>query len=154
MVNRGTFRSLACVGLGAVLGLIAASADFNLFQRADAAPTPPATARTLAASTTVAPCCTDELTKGTLLAQAETKKSAAGGAQKKSPSPQGAGKKPNILVIWGDDVGWWNVSAYNQGMMGYKTPNIDRIAREGFSPAVSTRPAATESRSLPPCRRQ
>lgn len=40
-------------------------------------------------------------------------------------------KKPNILVIWGDDIGYWNVSAYNQGMMGYKTPNIDRIAREG-----------------------
>ncbi len=40
-------------------------------------------------------------------------------------------KKPNILVLWGDDVGYWNVSAYNQGMMGYKTPNIDRIAKEG-----------------------
>ena len=40
-------------------------------------------------------------------------------------------KKPNIVVIWGDDIGYWNVSAYNQGMMGYKTPNIDRIAKEG-----------------------
>jgi arylsulfatase len=40
-------------------------------------------------------------------------------------------KKPNILIIWGDDIGYWNVSAYNQGMMGYHTPNIDRIAREG-----------------------
>ena len=40
-------------------------------------------------------------------------------------------KKPNIVVIWGDDIGFWNVSAYNQGMMGYKTPNIDRIAKEG-----------------------
>jgi arylsulfatase len=39
--------------------------------------------------------------------------------------------QPNILVIWGDDIGYWNVSAYNQGMMGYKTPNIDRIAKEG-----------------------
>ena len=39
--------------------------------------------------------------------------------------------KPNILVIWGDDVGWSNVSAYNLGMMGYETPNIDRIADEG-----------------------
>ena len=39
--------------------------------------------------------------------------------------------KPNILVIWGDDIGLWNVSAYNLGQMGYKTPNIDRIAREG-----------------------
>src|SRR6266550_3262211 len=40
-------------------------------------------------------------------------------------------RKPNILVLWGDDVGYWNISAYNQGMMGYKTPNIDRIAKEG-----------------------
>src|SRR3954452_14488691 len=40
-------------------------------------------------------------------------------------------KKPNILVIWGDDVGWYNVSAYNLGVMGYRTPNIDRIAKEG-----------------------
>ena len=39
--------------------------------------------------------------------------------------------KPNILVIWGDDIGGFNISAYNQGMMGYKTPNIDRIAKEG-----------------------
>jgi arylsulfatase len=40
--------------------------------------------------------------------------------------------KPNILVIWGDDIGYWNISAYNQGMMGYETPNIDRIGREGM----------------------
>lgn len=40
-------------------------------------------------------------------------------------------KKPNILVIWGDDIGWSNVSFNNDGMMGYKTPNIDRIANEG-----------------------
>ena len=44
---------------------------------------------------------------------------------------QTAGTKPNILILWGDDIGYWNVSAYNQGMMGYKTPNIDRIAHEG-----------------------
>jgi arylsulfatase A-like enzyme len=40
-------------------------------------------------------------------------------------------KKPNILIIWGDDIGQFNISAYNMGMMGYKTPNIDSIAREG-----------------------
>jgi arylsulfatase len=40
-------------------------------------------------------------------------------------------KKPNVLIIWGDDIGQFNVSAYNRGMMGYKTPNIDRIANEG-----------------------
>ena len=43
-----------------------------------------------------------------------------------------AQQKPNILIIWGDDVGWNNPSAYNRGMMGYHTPNIDRIAREGM----------------------
>jgi arylsulfatase A-like enzyme len=41
------------------------------------------------------------------------------------------GSKPNILIIWGDDIGQFNVSAYNMGMMGYRTPNIDRIASEG-----------------------
>ena len=41
------------------------------------------------------------------------------------------GKKPNILVIWGDDIGQFNISAYNRGMMQYRTPNIDSIANEG-----------------------
>ena len=40
-------------------------------------------------------------------------------------------KKPNILVIMGDDIGWFNPSCYNSGIMGYQTPNIDRIAKEG-----------------------
>ena len=48
-----------------------------------------------------------------------------------SVNPALAAKKPNILVIWGDDIGQFNVSAYNMGMMGYRTPNIDRIAAEG-----------------------
>ena len=51
-------------------------------------------------------------------------------AQQKKPFGSAQGK-PNILIIWGDDIGYWNISAYNQGMMGYKTPNIDRIAKEG-----------------------
>ena len=42
-----------------------------------------------------------------------------------------AADKPNILVIWGDDIGFWNLSTNNMGMMGYPTPNIDRIANEG-----------------------
>jgi len=41
------------------------------------------------------------------------------------------GRKPNILMIMADDIGWFNVSAYNHGIMGYRTPNIDRIAKEG-----------------------
>ena len=42
-----------------------------------------------------------------------------------------ADKKPNILIIWGDDIGWFNISANNNGIMGYRTPNIDRVAKEG-----------------------
>lgn len=42
-----------------------------------------------------------------------------------------ADTKPNILIIWGDDIGWFNISAYNMGIMGYRTPNIDRIGQEG-----------------------
>ena len=48
-----------------------------------------------------------------------------------SHAASAADKKPNILVIWGDDIGQFNVGAYNRGMMGYKTPNIDSIAQEG-----------------------
>ena len=44
-----------------------------------------------------------------------------------------ATKKPNILIIWGDDIGTWNISHYSRGMMGYQTPNIDRIAKEGVT---------------------
>jgi arylsulfatase len=49
-----------------------------------------------------------------------------------APAPALAAAKPNILVIWGDDVGQSNISAYTRGMMGYRTPNIDRIASEGM----------------------
>ena len=46
-------------------------------------------------------------------------------------APAAAQQKPNILVIWGDDIGWFNPSVYHRGIMGYQTPNIDRLAREG-----------------------
>jgi arylsulfatase A-like enzyme len=42
-----------------------------------------------------------------------------------------AAKKPNILILWGDDIGWWNISFNSRGQMGYRTPNIDRVANEG-----------------------
>src|SRR2546430_16354092 len=45
---------------------------------------------------------------------------------------KGKADKPNILVIWGDDIGISNLSCYTHGLMGYKTPNIDRIANEGM----------------------
>jgi arylsulfatase A-like enzyme len=53
-------------------------------------------------------------------------------AQAQQPAPAPAGQRPNILVIFGDDIGQTNISAYSFGLMGYRTPNIDRIAREGM----------------------
>src|SRR5437867_3235205 len=44
-----------------------------------------------------------------------------------------AAKKPNILILWGDDIGIWNISHFSRGMMGYQTPNIDRVAKEGVT---------------------
>jgi arylsulfatase len=53
-------------------------------------------------------------------------------AQTRQPTPAGPAGRPNILVIFGDDIGQTNVSAYSFGLMGYETPNIDRIAKEGM----------------------
>ena len=57
-----------------------------------------------------------------------------------------ADKKPNILVIWGDDIGITNLSCYSDGLMGYRTPNIDRIAKEG----MTLHRLPTASRAAPP----
>jgi arylsulfatase len=59
-----------------------------------------------------------------LLSTAQQKKSAPA-------APTGQAAKPNIVIIWGDDIGQSNISAYSHGLMGYKTPNIDRVAKEG-----------------------
>mgnify|MGYP003348869541 CR=1 FL=1 len=58
--------------------------------------------------------------------------------------PQAPTQKPNIVIIWGDDIGQSNVSAYSRGLMGYQTPNIDRIANEGmmFTDIYAERPKA------------
>ena len=54
------------------------------------------------------------------------------GAQQQPATPANRARKPNILVIFGDDIGIANISAYSHGLMGYTTPNIDRIARDGI----------------------
>ena len=75
------------------------------------------------------------LLAGATIAAAAAGTPAQAQAQQPQPSAAGArpGRKPNILVIWGDDIGLWNISFNSRGMMGYKTPNIDRIGREGLS---------------------
>jgi Sulfatase len=68
------------------------------------------------------------LLSGTTLAAASTFASVA---PMRTAQAQAAGAKPNILMIMADDIGWFNVSLYNHGIMGYRTPSIDRIGKEG-----------------------
>ncbi len=70
------------------------------------------------------------LAAASALAASATVKTAQ--AQQRPAASAPSGQRPNILVIWDDDVGLANVSAYSFGVMGIKTPNIDRIAREGL----------------------
>ncbi len=126
----GTMQALACMGLGAILGLVAATRDITPFSRADVAPS---AARQVAAETGVADpgagrpsCCSAGLTKGVLLTRADAGETAA------KAEATASGKQPNIVFIMGDDVGWFNIGAYHRGMMAGKTPNLDRLASQGM----------------------
>jgi arylsulfatase A-like enzyme len=111
--------AIGMMAVGALLGYVAASGNFNFFQRAGASP-----GSAEPGGSADPACCTEGVSKGQLLAlEAHNEKVEAKAAQ--------AGKKPNILVIMGDDIGWYNPSCYHRGDMGYWTPNIDRIAKEG-----------------------
>jgi arylsulfatase A-like enzyme len=129
---RTTFRiqALILLGAGALLGFAAASSNVHVATPVNASsPSTPqvaADANALQVSSAPAPsCCSQGANKAELLALATHNQGVAAAAQK-------TGKKPNICVIWGDDVGQSNVSAYTMGLMGYRTPNIDRVAKEGM----------------------
>ena len=115
---------LAVLGLGALLGYAAAYGKLNPFQKADAGPADQP--KTAASSAPAAPgCCSDGLSKAGMLALAThnetvTRKAAV------------EGKKPNILFIMGDDIGMWNIGAYHRGLMAGRTPNLDKMAKEGM----------------------
>jgi arylsulfatase A-like enzyme len=104
----------AAVLLGGVLGWLAAHVRFDPAARAGDGRAP---------GRATAACCEPGAGRASLAALTTTLVAA--------PARQD-GKPPNILVIFGDDIGQTNVSAYSMGLMGYRTPNIDRIAREGM----------------------
>src|SRR5262245_7712824 len=111
MTKQPMIQGLLCLALGGVLGVIAASGGAS----------PPARA-----GTPPPPCCSFGTSRAELLAAANTQEADA------EPVAQPAQKKPNILVIMGDDVGWFNIGAYHQGMMSGKTPNLDKLASQGM----------------------
>jgi arylsulfatase len=71
------------------------------------------------------------LPAGVTLAQAPPRPAAPAPAA--TATAAASGRQPNIVVIWGDDIGWWNISYNSRGQMGYRTPNIDRIFNEGMT---------------------
>jgi arylsulfatase len=107
------------------LGYLAASARIDPLRPALAAGEPGARAAETSSCWGDVARCSASATRSGLLALAST------AAVPTATGPVQAGGKPNIVIIWGDDIGLWNISAYNRGMMGYRTPNIDRIAKEG-----------------------
>jgi arylsulfatase len=119
MLKRSHLTAACLMAVGALLGYVAASGKVNPFGRSDAAPPDARTTPQSTAPGDDKPCpnCRDGVERGQLLTKAER--------------ADDSGKKPNILIIWGDDIGWFNPSCYHGGVMGYQTPNIDRIAREG-----------------------
>ncbi len=117
MLKKSNVKAAVLIGVGMLLGYLAATSNVDRWAGRTA----------VAAHADVneqAATCSEGSDKAGLLALAGHNERVVNQAEK-------SGKKPNILIIWGDDIGGFNVSAYNQGVMGYKTPNIDRIAKEG-----------------------
>ncbi len=110
--HKNRLQAIGMVTIGALLGYVASSSSDHLADGAAADDRP-----------AVAPVETQPASPA--LALAARNEAVAAKAEE-------AGKKPNILVIFGDDIGQTNVSAYSMGLMGYRTPNIDRIAKEGM----------------------
>jgi arylsulfatase len=121
MLKNTRAQMIAVLAIGGLLGYVAASAKLDGFRKVNAEPSQ----QLLADKADKEACCPTGATKGQLLALADPKPQ-ANGARK-----QGAGSKPNILFIMGDDVGWFNIGAYHRGMMSGKTPNLDKLAKEG-----------------------
>jgi arylsulfatase A-like enzyme len=148
MFKNARAQMIAMLAIGGLLGYVAASSRFDVFRNADAGPTqqrvaakaavtdhrpsfgssldavqlPAAVATSHSAKAAAGTCCALGSAKGQLVAMANNAK-----AQEQPAS----GKKPNILFIMGDDIGWMQPGCYHRGLMVGETPNIDRIANEG-----------------------
>jgi arylsulfatase A-like enzyme len=138
-MNRSNLSTLAVLTLGVVLGWAAAAGKFEMRSDAQASEAqqlanafPKQLKLTLGENSSAESQCADGLCcqsgKNKTLEVAMVNNHNL----QVSANAQQSGKKPNICIIWGDDVGQSNVSVYSHGVMGYKTPNIDRVAKEGM----------------------
>ena len=130
-------QTVAVLTVGAMFGYLAASSEPRTAARADTARNVSGIVAEKSAKSQAIrlPCCDAKLDRTSALADsvqvADANALVAAHNLSVAATAQASGKKPNILVLWGDDIGVHNISAYNHGIMGYRTPNIDRIAKEG-----------------------
>src|SRR5262249_29596677 len=123
MLRSSRLVPLLTLVVGGLGGWAVASGRLESVLQAGPAPAPEATTANPAGCQPAegVGCC--DVDKARLLAAANTNANAV---------LQKDGKKPNILVIMGDDVGVWNIGAYHRGMMSGKTPNLDKLASQGM----------------------
>src|SRR5438067_8258640 len=128
MFRSTKFLACLCLAAGTLMGYAAASGKLNPFPRAEATPPEGAAAveKTAGPQAGDPACCPEGASKGQFLALADPKVRTA------VAKVQANGKKPNIVFIMGDDVGWFNIGAYHRGIMSGKTPNLDKLASEGM----------------------
>jgi arylsulfatase A-like enzyme len=119
MWKRKNLMPIVLIAFGAVLGYAAAAGHLTSGRTATAAPPSQQAAAKPAVSVETA-CCGDGVAGAQLIS-----------AGQKEPAAKN-GKKPNVLFIMGDDVGWFNIGAYHRGIMAGRTPNLDRLAAQGM----------------------
>jgi arylsulfatase A-like enzyme len=126
MFRRIHVGAIVMMAIGGLLGYAAASGNFSPDQWANAAgASSNKTADPVAAGPEQPEICCNPVNKGEIFTLAAYNQNVAAKAK-------ATGKKPNICIIWGDDIGQSNISAYSHGVMGYQTPSIDRVAKEGM----------------------
>ena len=132
MFKNPKIQALALLAAGGLLGYLAATSDLRLDKSVTASPSEPGLFGNLAESAPApaaqpGACCSSDARPAILLAQARTKKPAAA-----APAATAPARQPNIIFIMGDDIGWFNIGAYHQGIMAGRTPNLDRLAAGGM----------------------
>src|SRR5579871_1121203 len=128
MLTKTRVQAIATLAIGGLLGYAAAAGSLGTPRKANAEPPEPSAAAkpAAAAKAAVPACCTEAVSKGQLVVRADRKVEEAS-----AKAEGGNGKKPNIVFIMGDDVGWFNIGAYHRGIMAGRTPNLDRLASQG-----------------------
>ena len=135
MSKRLLTSSVLAMAIGALVGYGVAMADFRLPAKAANSSSAPAKTEVAKSQAVELPspisapvssaCCSEGLSRSDQLAILNHNQLVAASLAQ-------TGKKPNFCIIWGDDIGQSNISAYTMGLMGYRTPNIDRVAKEGI----------------------